>query len=158
MRTGVTKILLYSFGAILSVTAFAKLISSFGHARILEYNDPLLVMPFRYVFWTVGVIELFVASICFSGKDVRTRARLVAWLATGFLIYRLGLLLVAYRRPCSCLGNLTDALHIPPQTADTAMKIILAYLLLGSYATLFWLWRQRRKGVSSALQGSSVVN
>jgi len=23
------------------------------------------------------------------------------------------------------------------------MKIILAYLLLGSYATLFWLWRQR---------------
>jgi hypothetical protein len=25
------------------------------------------------------------------------------------------------------------------------MKIILAYLLLGSYATLFWLWRQRKK-------------
>jgi hypothetical protein len=25
------------------------------------------------------------------------------------------------------MGNLTDALHIPPQTADTAMKIILAY-------------------------------
>jgi len=23
------------------------------------------------------------------------------------------------------------------------MKIILAYLLIGSYATLFWLWRQR---------------
>jgi hypothetical protein len=27
------------------------------------------------------------------------------------------------------------------------MKIILAYLLLGSYATLFWLWRQRKKVV-----------
>jgi hypothetical protein len=24
------------------------------------------------------------------------------------------------------------------------MKIILAYLLIGSYATLFWLWRQKR--------------
>jgi hypothetical protein len=24
------------------------------------------------------------------------------------------------------------------------MKIILAYLLLGSYASLFWLWRQHR--------------
>jgi len=30
-----------------------------------------------------------------------------------------------------------------------AMKIILAYLLIGSYATLFWLWRQRKKSVSS---------
>jgi len=27
------------------------------------------------------------------------------------------------------------------------MKIILAYLLIGSYATLFWLWRQRKKAV-----------
>jgi cbb3-type cytochrome oxidase subunit 3 len=43
------------------------------------------------------------------------------------------------------MGNLADALHIPPQIADTAMKIILAYLLIGSYATLFWLWRQKRK-------------
>jgi hypothetical protein len=24
------------------------------------------------------------------------------------------------------------------------MKIILAYLLIGRYASLFWLWRQRR--------------
>jgi hypothetical protein len=47
------------------------------------------------------------------------------------------------------MGNLTDALHIPPQTADTAMKIILAYLLLGSYGTLFWLWRQKRLGPST---------
>jgi len=43
------------------------------------------------------------------------------------------------------VGNLTDALHIPPQAADIAMKIILAYLFVGSYATLFWLWRQKRK-------------
>jgi hypothetical protein len=27
------------------------------------------------------------------------------------------------------MGNLTDVLHIAPQTADTAMKITLAYLL-----------------------------
>jgi cbb3-type cytochrome oxidase subunit 3 len=28
------------------------------------------------------------------------------------------------------------------------MKVILVYLLIGSYATLFWLWRQRKKAVS----------
>jgi hypothetical protein len=51
---------------------------------------------------------------------------------------------MGYHKPCNCLGNLTDALHIPLQTADTAMKIVLGYLLIGSYAILFWLWRQRR--------------
>jgi len=29
------------------------------------------------------------------------------------------------------------------------MKIILAYLLIGSYATLFWLWLQRKKAIST---------
>ncbi|MGH7977270.1 MAG: hypothetical protein ACREC8_11490, partial [Limisphaerales bacterium] len=68
----------------------------------------------------------------------------IAWLATNFFIYRLGLIHIGYHKPCSCLGTLTDALHIPAQTADTAMKIILAYLLIGSYTALLWLWRQRR--------------
>jgi hypothetical protein len=81
---------------------------------------------------------------------------LVAWLATSLLAYRIGLVAVGYHRPCPCLGNLTDALHIPPQIADTAMKIILAYLLIGSYATLFWLWRQHRKVASSAAGAASV--
>src|ERR1022692_729687 len=44
---------------------------------------------------------------------------------------------------CACLGNLTDALHISPQTAETAMKIILGYLPLGSYCRLFWPYRRR---------------
>lgn len=37
------------------------------------------------------------------------------------------------------------------------MKIILAYLLIGSYATLFWLWRQKRKeAVPSAVGAKSL--
>jgi hypothetical protein len=82
--------------------------------------------------------------VCIFSKRTWLPAGLLAWLATSFLIYRIGLVAIGYHRPCHCLGNLTDALHIPPQTADTAMKIILAYLLLGSYATLFWLWTQRK--------------
>jgi hypothetical protein len=42
------------------------------------------------------------------------------------------------------LGRFADPLHIPPQIADTAMKIILMYLLLGGYATMLWLWRQHK--------------
>jgi len=105
----------------------------------------------------VGGIELVVALVCLvSRRTLAIKAGLIAWLATSFLIYRLGLVWVVYQKPCSCLGNLTDALHISPQIADTAMKIILAYLLIGSYATLFSLWRQRKTSVSSAVGAASL--
>ena len=97
------------------------------------------------VFRLVGLVELVIAGICLFGKGIKLRTSLLAWLASTFVAYRLDLGWIGYQKRCPCLGNLTDALHVSPQTADTAMKIILAYLLLGSYATLFWLWRQHRK-------------
>lgn len=141
---------LYSSGTVLIIVAAAKIVSSSGSVRILENLDPVFAIPFRDVFIIVGGLELIVAAVCFFGRRVGLQAGLVALLATNFLIYRFGLVLVGYHKPCSCLGNLTDALHIPPQTADMAMKIILAYLLIGSYATLFWLWRQGKPSANFA--------
>ena len=139
----VVRCFIYSAGALLLITAAGKLVSAGGHARILENSDPILRLSFRRVFELVGGLECIVALFCLFGRQPKLKAGLLAWLSTCFLAYRLGLSLVGYHRPCSCLGNLTDALHIPPQTADLAMKIILVYLLVGSYATLFWLWRQK---------------
>ena len=139
------RLFLYSAAIVLLFASVAKLISGFGHEKILLTIDPLTGFQFRNLFRIVGCIETAVAFLLIFNKQIWLSAGLVSWLATGFLVYRLGLVLVGYHKPCSCLGNLTDALHIPPQTADTAMKIILAYLLIGSYATLFWLWRQRGK-------------
>jgi hypothetical protein len=132
-------------GVLLLATAAAKLIGSFGNAHILQHSDPIIGLTYRQLFGVVGAIELIVALVCFFGKRITLQAGLVACLATTFAAYRQGLVWIGYRKPCSCLGNLTDALHIPPQTADTAMKVMLAYLLVGSYATLFWLWRQHGK-------------
>ena len=145
VRVNIAFIFLKSAGVVLVVTAIAKLISSFGTARILQNIDPVLGIPFRDELWIVGTIELTVSLICFFGKSYRLQSIIVTWLATSILVYRIGLVWIDYRKPCSCLGNLTDALHIPPQIADTAMKIILAYLLIGSYSTLFWLWLDKRK-------------
>lgn len=141
----------YSAGVLLALTAIAKFVSSAGDARVLQNPDPILAIPFRHVFWIVGAIELIIALVCFLGKRLGLQAGLVAWLTTSFLVYHVGLVLVGYQKPCPCLGNLTDALPISQQTADTAMKIILAYLLIGSYAALFWLWRQRKKIISASL-------
>ncbi len=140
-----------SVGVLLLATAIAKIVSACGSAHILQASDPILSISFRDEFWIFGVIELIVAAVCFSRDRVELQAMLVAFLATNFAAYRIGLLWIGYRKYCSCMGNLTDALHIPPQTADLAMKIILAYLLIGSYASLFWLWRQRKKTISASL-------
>src|SRR6267142_601234 len=135
----------FSSSVLICITAIAKLISSYGTGRVLQMPDPIFGIAFSKVFWIVGSIELVVAALVVLSKKLFFRAGLIAVLATSFTIYRLGLLWIGYHKPCPCLGVLTDALHIPPDTADMAMKIILAYLLIGSYATLFWLWRQRKK-------------
>jgi hypothetical protein len=145
MQIIVIRLFFYSAAIVLLVTAMAKFISSFGHGIILQTRDPLTGFQFQDLFRLVGSIEFAVALVCVFSKRISLPAGFVAWLATNFLAYRIGFAAVGYHRPCSCLGNLTDALHISPQVADTSMKIILAYLLLGSYASLFWLWRQRNK-------------
>ncbi len=134
---------------ILIITGGAKIWSALGSAKVLIVSDPLVGMEFRYLLLLVGIIELLVAFICLLSRRDLLRTLLVVWLSTNFLIYRLGLRMIDWHKPCSCLGNLTDALYIPPSIADLVMKIILAYLLIGSYATFFWLWRQNRKAVSA---------
>ena len=134
-----------SSGLILAITGIAKIWSALGNAKVLAVADPLFGLQFGYLMLAVGALELAVASVCLVSKSQILAISLVAWLSTSFLAYRVGLWSMDWHRPCKCLGNLTDALHIPPQIADTAMKIILAYLLIGSYASLVWLWQQRKK-------------
>jgi uncharacterized membrane protein len=134
----------FSAGFVLLLTGVAKVWSAFGSARILQNSDPILGLQFNHLMFVTGALEMVAAYLCLFSKFCHLALILVAWLATNFVFYRLGLLWVGYHKPCPCLGNFTDALHISPQTADTAMKIILAYLLIGSYSALFWLWRQKR--------------
>jgi hypothetical protein len=50
-----------------------------------------------------------------------------------------------WHRPCGCMGSLTTALHLSDQAADNIMKVVLAYLLIGSYGLLIRQWRQEKK-------------
>jgi len=102
-------------------------------------------------------------------------------LATNFVVYRVGLWWIGWHRPCGCLGNLTDLLGISPHTADTIMKLVLAYLLagtllasvgqsaslacggaLGATGRSVWQWRQslkeNRKLDKQVAQGGSMLN
>jgi hypothetical protein len=126
-------------GVILVVTGLAKIVSVFGTARLLDLPDPILNVTFRHLLLAVGVAEIVIgmASLFLINQGATLLA--MAWLTSAFLVYRWGLWFSGWHSPCHCLGNLTDLLHLSPQIADTITIILLCYLLLGSYGSLYRL-------------------
>jgi hypothetical protein len=143
-----------SAGVILFVTGVAKLVSSGGSARALQTIDPFFGLPFGTVFFCGGVLELVVSHYILKWTDILARAMLVAWISTCFLVYRIGLFWMGWHKPCGCLGTLTEALHLSPAAADTIMKFVLAYLLIGSYACLVFC-RRKAAGTGIAPTGAT---
>ena len=135
---------LHSAGGLLAVVAVAKLISAFGGAAILHRGDPILGFSYQWVLCLAAILEDTVAGICFSNQSQGFKSGTIAWLTGMVLLYRLGLAWIKYPGACKCLGNLTDALHIPPHWANTAALGILIYLLAGSVASLLWCRRRKR--------------
>lgn len=125
-----------SAGCILAFTGAAKVISALGRAEVLAVTDPIFGLSFRWLLLTVGLLELIVAGICVTTANRKTSLSLIAWLATCFALYRGGLVRLGWNRPCSCLGNLTDAIHVAPEKADLMMKLVLVYLLAGCIGAL----------------------
>ncbi len=144
-QSNLIQVFLISAAFFLFLTAAAKLISSFGHAQLLNQADPLFRMSYRHLFWLVGGIELIVGGTCIFGKKVWLQAGLVAYLATNFVIYRIAVnhLGIQY---CPCLGYLAESLPMSRNATDLILKCILGYLSIGSFGTLLMCWIQWRKG------------
>ncbi len=133
-----------SSGLILLITGAAKIWSGLGRAHVLGRVDPILGLSFGHLMLLAGVLEIIVAGLCLAFPSKTLPLILVAWLATNLLAYRLGLWWLGWQRPCNCLGAFTDAIHLSPHVADTLMKAILAYLLIGSYAVVIWRRLQKQ--------------
>jgi hypothetical protein len=136
--------------AILLLTALAKLASACGTAQVLRVPDPVFGLAFRKLFLVVGSGELLVALVCLLSRvNQWLKIGLIAWISANFLLYRLGLAWLRWHKPCPCLGNLTDALHIPPHLADLVMRAILGLLLVGSYGLLAMRWLTSLSGAET---------
>ncbi|MBI4324930.1 MAG: hypothetical protein HY674_06665 [Chloroflexi bacterium] len=134
-----------SAGVVLAVTGLAKLWSAVGNTKVLSMVDPILEIQFRHLMVGVGIVELAIGYVCLFTKKTKLATVLVAWLSTNFLVYRLGLWWMDWHRPCVCLGNLMDALHVSPRVAENVMKVLLAYLVVGSYGLLLYQWGKVRR-------------
>jgi len=136
---------LLASGAALALTGLAKVLSAVVPAPALTVPDPLFGIPFHRLLAVVGVAELLIAYFCLFTEKCQFSLLAVAWLATSFVAYRLGLWFMGWHRPCGCLGSLTALLHIPTGVADNIMKVVLAFLLIGSYTTLVRRWTQEKR-------------
>ena len=137
------RVLLHSWCVILLITGTAKVVSALGASRILRIPDPIFGISFKHLFLAAGSVEVLVAAACYSlAANLRMKSGLIAWLATVFCLYRLGLWWLGWHGGCPCLGTLTDVLHIPAASADAMLKIALAYLVVTSY---WMLWRCRQE-------------
>ena len=136
---------------ILVVAGIAKLYSATGTAEILDHLDPIFLVLNRVVLTLVGMIELAVVGALFIGRNTSTKLLMVAWLSTNFVIYRFGLWFLQIKKPCSCLGTVTDLLPASPATIDHALKASVLYLFLGSVLLLL------RRSASQEGSGRHVV-
>jgi hypothetical protein len=147
----------HSAAAVLIVTALLKIISLQTRVGFFLLKDPLFLFMTNGQMMTLSaILELCVAIILIRKLDLVFQFTTLLGLSCIFLFYRLGLAWISPNEPCKCYGRATDWLHISTQTADTVMKIILAYLLIGSCATLFWLWRQRKKTIPVSAQHKPI--
>jgi hypothetical protein len=124
-------------------------VSSFGAAEVMRQYDPVFNWRFDHLMLAAGVLELGIAFICIRYKNSWLPTFLIGWLATSLLGYRACLSVIKWHRPCTCLGNLTDVIHINPQTADAIMKFVLIYLIAGSYLLIFL--HQKIRGFNDAV-------
>jgi len=145
-----------SAGGVLLITGIAKVVSASGSARLLDISDPIFAVSFRNLMLLVGLLELAVSAICFLTLKRQLSLCLVGWLATSFLLYRSGLWFLNWNRPCSCLGSLTDALHLSPELAETIAKVLSVYLLVGSITSLLYLRRSLFLRVGTTITHENV--
>lgn len=123
------------------------------HVQSACGGRPAHGLSYKHLLAAVAVLEIVVATICFFGRSRGLAMSLVAYLCTNFMLYRAGLWWIGWKQPCGCMGSLTDALHIKPETADNLALFLLLYMLVASYALLFMQWKGRGKtlALSTAL-------
>jgi hypothetical protein len=69
------------------LVGLAKVLSTFGWARILYTADPLIGFPYREMLFVVGLTEVGIGFLCLFAKERKAFLLAVTWLSTSFVVY-----------------------------------------------------------------------
>ena len=129
-------------GGVLFIAAALRFFHFLENGPLLSMPDPALGLPLRYTTLAVGALELLVALICLLGKSARNQLTWLAWLATDYLAFRICLILIGVHPQNTCIGALTDPLHLSRSTTGLIISLVPVFLLLYSYSATIYLWRR----------------
>lgn len=146
MEANWTKSFVKSAGFILLAAALSRFLIAFSSAQFLSLPDPALGIPLRYSVFAVGGIELLVAVICLFGKNIYFKTGWLAWLATNYVVFQVGLFWMHCHPQATCIGSLTDPLHLSRGFYGWCTLFLAIYLVTGSYTALITLWLGGRAG------------
>ena len=136
---------LLSAGIIFLVTGLTKILMGLGKARVLGEMDPIFHISYGHLMLATGAAELLMSGMCFVRPKSHNSLLLTAWVVAGILTYRIGLSYIDWHQPCPCLGSLTGALNLQPETAHRIAGLLLAYLALGCFVfVLVPFWTESR--------------
>jgi hypothetical protein len=118
------------------------LINLTGPVHLVLPRDPISGIPLRYLFWILGAIAALIAFLCLFSERPARLIPWVAWLATNFLIYRIGLYVEGCHSLTGFLASATYTFGIPAKAASLLVDAAFGYLFIGSCAALLLHWRQ----------------
>jgi predicted RNA-binding Zn-ribbon protein involved in translation (DUF1610 family) len=133
------KFFIHSAGALLLAAALVRFLIVTGSDLVLAMPEPMLGLPLRYAVLLVGGFELLVALICLFGRRPGVQLGWLAWAATNYLVYWIGLFMMHCHPQTTCIGSLTDPLRFAHGNIGMIAKFLPAYIAIGSYTALFWL-------------------
>ena len=136
-----TLIFTHTAAALLLVMASALfLINLAGPIHLVLPRDPISGISLRYLFWIFGAIAALLAFLCLFSERPARAIPWVAWLATNFLIYRIGLYFEGCHNLTGFLASATYAFAIPAKAASLLVDAAFTYLFIGSCILLLWRW------------------
>ena len=131
-------------GSVLAVLGTGFVAEFFARTQSLAIADPVLGIPFRFVFLGFGILQLVVSGFCLLTSRRSLSIGLVLWLVANLLIYRLEMRQAGWMHPYAFVSPLTERLFISVGTADILLAGAAAYLLVGGSGTLLALrWARR---------------
>jgi hypothetical protein len=135
-----------SAGAFLLAMGMALFVINWtSPADYVPPHDPILLLSVRDLFWIIGAIAAVAALMCFFSDRQTMSSGMLLWFAISYLVYRIGFSFDGCPDLTGYLGGFAAAFGIAAKVADRILEIGFLYLLVGSMASLVWLWLKGEK-------------
>lgn len=125
---------------ILAFTAFLKILTLVTASKEMVASDPLFYfLENRHLLAGAVILEIVAVIALMMSRNFDFQLKCIAWLATLFFAYHLGLKMIGYEGGCFCLGKPQSWLtFLKPLKIDVAVKILVIYMIVGSYGLILY--------------------